>query len=658
MGDHASGDSSFIVGGRSLTVSYVTAAFGALVQHRELRLFNAELRGVGNVSSSIFTRLLLGLLLVGCSARPESRIARQPDRTTVLPARIHPDTASASDDGQWRMPARNFASTRYSGLNQITTENAKQLQLAWTFSTGVTRGHEAAPLVVDSTMYVVTPFPNYLYALDLAQPGAPAKWTYKPSPMLAAQGVACCDLVNRGAAYSDGKIYYNTLDAHTIAVDAKTGKEVWRTQVGDINRGESMTMAPLVVKDKVLVGNSGGEFGVRGWLTALDAKSGKLAWRAYHTGPDKDVLIGSRFKPFYAQDRGKDLGVSSWPGDAWKIGGGGVWGWISYDPELDLIYYGTANPGPWNPDIRPGDNKWTAGIFARDPDTGEAVWAYQWSPHDLYDYDGINELILLNLPINGQTRKVLVRPERDGYIYVLDRATGEVLSADPYGYITTTKGIDLKTGRPIENPEKAPETGKVVREICPAAPGAKDWQPSSYSPRTGLLYIPHQNLCQDEEGTEANYISGTPYVGAIVKMYAGPGGNRGVVTAWDPVGRKKVWEIKENFPVWSGTVVTAGDVVFYGTMEGWFKAVDARTGKLLWQFKTGSGIIGQPIVYRGPDGREYVAVLSGVGGWAGAVVAGGLDVRDSSAALGFVNAMKDLPQATTKGGMLYAFALP
>jgi PQQ-dependent dehydrogenase (methanol/ethanol family) len=476
--------------------------------------------------------------------------------------------------------------------------------------------------------------------------------------MLAAQGVACCDLVNRGAAYSDGKIYYNTLDAHTIAVDAKTGKEVWRTQVGDINRGESMTMAPLVVKDKVLVGNSGGEFGVRGWLTALDAKSGKLAWRAYHTGPDKDVLIGSRFKPFYAQDRGKDLGVSSWPGDAWKIGGGGVWGWISYDPELDLIYYGTANPGPWNPDIRPGDNKWTAGIFARDPDTGEAVWAYQWSPHDLYDYDGINELILLNLPINGQTRKVLVRPERDGYIYVLDRATGEVLSADPYGYITTTKGIDLKTGRPIENPEKAPETGKVVREICPAAPGAKDWQPSSYSPRTGLLYIPHQNLCQDEEGTEANYISGTPYVGAIVKMYAGPGGNRGVVTAWDPVGRKKVWEIKENFPVWSGTVVTAGDVVFYGTMEGWFKAVDARTGKLLWQFKTGSGIIGQPIVYRGPDGREYVAVLSGVGGWAGAVVAGGLDVRDSSAALGFVNAMKDLPQATTKGGMLYAFALP
>jgi lanthanide-dependent methanol dehydrogenase len=412
------------------------------------------------------------------------------------------------------------------------------------------------------------------------------------------------------------------------------------------------------VKGKVLVGNSGGEFGVRGWLTALDAKSGKLVWRAYHTGPDKDVLIGARFKPFYPQDRGKDLGVSSWPGDAWKIGGGGSWGWISYDPALNLIYYGTSNPGPWNPEVRPGDNKWTAGIFARDPDNGEAVWAYQWSPHDLFDHDGINEQILLDLPIKGQSRKVLVRPERNGYVYILDRQTGEVLSADPYGYITTSKGVDLKTGRLIAVEEKAPTTGKVVREICPAAPGMKDWQPSSYSPRTGLVYIPHQNLCQDEEAGEANYIAGTPYVAATVKMYAAPGGNRGVLTAWDPIGRKAAWEVKEKFPVWSGTVVTAGDVVFYGTMDGWFKALDARRGNLLWQFKTGSGIIGQPVVYLGPDGREYVAVLSGVGGWAGAVVAGGLDIRDSSAALGFVNAMKDLPQATTKGGMLYAFALP
>ena len=605
--------------------------------------------------------LVFGALLTVAGCRtPERPTSKPAERTTTLasgaPSRVAGDTSA--DDGQWIMPGRNYASTRYSSLSQISVENVKQLQLAWTFSTGVTRGHEAAPLVVGSTMYVVTPFPNLLYALDLTQPGAPLKWTYKPDPSLASQGVACCDLVNRGAAYSDGKVYYNTLDAHTVAVDAKTGKEVWKTKVGEITKGETVTMAPLVVKGKVLVGNSGGEFGVRGWLTALDAKSGKLAWRAYHTGPDADVLIGSRFKPFYSQDKGKDLGVTTWPGDAWKIGGGGSWGWISYDPELDLIYYGTSNPGPWNPDVRPGDNKWTAGIFARDPANGEAVWAYQWSPHDLFDHDGINEQILLDLPIKGQTRKVLIRPERNGYIYVLDRATGEVLSADPYGYITTSKGVDLQTGRLIEIAEKTPVTGKVVRGICPAAPGMKDWQPSSYSPRTGWLYIPHQNLCQDVETGEANYIEGTPYVAATVKMYAGPGGNRGVVTAWDPVARKATWEVKEKFPVWSGTVVTAGDVVFYGTMEGWFKALDARTGKPLWQFKTGSGIIGQPVVYRGPDGKEYVAVLSGVGGWAGAVVAGGLDVRDSSAALGFVNAMKDLPQATTKGWMLYVFALP
>jgi PQQ-dependent dehydrogenase (methanol/ethanol family) len=573
--------------------------------------------------------------------------------TAAHAASLAPDSGSA----QWVIPAKNYASTRYSGLDQITTANVTGLELAWTFSTGVSRGHEAAPLVVGSTMYVVTPFPNILYALDLSQPGAPLKWKYEPHPSSASQGVACCDVVNRGAVYYDGKLIYNTLDAQTVAVDAETGHEVWRTRVGDINRGESVTMAPLVVKGKVLVGNSGGEFGIRGWLTALDAGTGKLAWRAYTTGPDSDVLIGPRFKPFYPLDRGKDLGVSSWPGDAWSYGGGGVWGWISYDPELNLIYYGTANPGPWNPEVRPGDNKWTAGMFARDPDTGEAVWAYQWNPHDLYDHDGINELVLLDLPIKGAIRKVIVAPERNGYVYVLDRATGEVLSADPFGYITTSRGVDLKSGRLIAVPEKAPRTGVVVREICPAAPGTKDWQPSSWSSRTGLLYIPHQNLCQDEEGTEANYIAGTPYVAAIVKMYAGPGGYRGVLTAWDPVARKAAWEVHERFPVWSGTVVTAGDVVFYGTMDGWFKALDARSGKELWRFKTGSGIIGQPTTYLGPDGKQYVAVLAGVGGWAGAVVAGGLDIRDSSAALGFVNAMKDLPQATTKGGMLYVFAL-
>ena len=605
--------------------------------------------------------LLLALLLplTGCRTRTEGQ--EEPTPSPARSASLSGARVAASppgqDDGQWLMPARNYASTRYSGLGQINVRNVRNLQAAWTFSTGSTRGHEAAPLVVGSAMYVAGPFPNYLFALDLNNPGS-TRWVYKPPVNPAAQGIACCDVVNRGAAYSNGKVFYNTLDGQTVAVDAETGQEVWRTPLGDINKGESMTMAPLVVNDKVLVGNSGGEMGVRGWLTALNAETGEIAWKAYSTGPDDEVLIGPGFKPFYAKERGRDLGVSSWPPGAWKTGGGTVWGWISYDPELNLIYYGTGNPGPWNPDQRPGDNKWTAGIFARDADTGQARWFYQISPHDHFDYDSVNENVLLDLDVQGRRRKVLVRPERNGYVYVMDRATGEVLSATPFAHITVSTGVDLKTGLMKEVEAKKTGMGKVVREICPAAPGAKDWQPSAFSPRTGLLYMPHNNLCMDFEGMEANYIAGTPFLGANVKMYPGPGGHRGEFTAWDPVAGKARWKIRERFPAWSGALVTAGDVVFYGTMDGWFKAVHAVTGQELWKFKTGSGIIGQPVTYRGPDGKQYVAILSGVGGWAGAIVSGDLDPRDGTAALGFVNAMKDLPAYTTKGGMLYVFALP
>ncbi|TIN48654.1 MAG: PQQ-dependent dehydrogenase, methanol/ethanol family [Mesorhizobium sp.] len=578
----------------------------------------------------------------------------QPAEPAIRP----PATAAPPDDGQWTMPAKNYASTRYSELAEITEDNVKTLQVAFTFSTGVNKGQEAAPLVVGDVMYIVTPFPNILYALDLARPGAPMKWKFEPNPEPAAQGVACCDVVNRGATFSNGRIYFNTLDGHTIAVDAATGKPVWNTHIGNINIGETITMAPLVVKGKVLVGNSGGEMGVRGWIKALDAGDGHVIWTAYSTGPDAEVLIGPDFKPHYDMDKGNDLGVTSWPPEAWKIGGGNVWGWISYDPDLDLIFHGTGNPGPWNPDLRPGDNKWTSGIFARDPDTGAAKWFYQWTPHDLHDYDGINEQVLLDMTWQGKPRKVLVRPERNGYVYLLDRTSGEVLSAVPFGPVNSSKGVDLKTGRLIVNPEKETSTGKVVRNICPTASGLKDWQPSAFSPKTGLLYIPHNNLCMDEEGVEVNYIAGTPYVGMNVRMIAGPGGHRGAFTAWDVAAAKPAWILKENFPVWSGAVVTAGNVVFYGTMEGWFKAVSATTGKLLWQFKTSSGIIGQPITYRGPDGRQYVAILSGVGGWAGAIVSGDLDPRDATAALGFANVMKDLKDVTTPGGTLYVFRLP
>lgn len=564
---------------------------------------------------------------------------------------------AATSAGEWQIPPLNSASTRYSPLDAINTTNVSSLGVAYTFSTGVNRGQESIPLVVDSTLYVVAPYPNTVFALDLTKPGAPMKWRYDPDPSAAAQGVACCDVVNRGPAYSDGKIIFNTLDAHTIALDAQTGAVVWKTKMGEITRGETMTMAPMVAKDKVIVGNSGGELGVRGFAAALDTKTGKVLWKAYTTGPDADVLIGPEFAPVYAQYQGENLGSTTWPPDMWKQGGGTVWGWVSYDPDLNLIYYGTSNPGPWNSSMRPGDNLWTAGIFARDADTGQARWFYQMSPHDLSDYDGVNENVLVDLVWEGKSRKALVHPDRNGYVYVLDRVTGELLSAKPYHAITSSKGVDLKTGRLEYNADKRPGMGKIVRDVCPAAPGAKDWQPSAFSHKTGLLYLPHNNLCMDIEEKAVGYLAGTPYVGAEVVMKAGPGGHRGEFAAWDIVKGEEIWTIKEKFPVWSGTMATAGDLVFYGTMEGWFKAVNANTGEVLWQFKTSSGIIGQPSTWKGPDGRQYVAIMSGVGGWSGAIVAGGLDARDPTAALGFVGAMTDLPQHTTKGGTLYVFSL-
>jgi lanthanide-dependent methanol dehydrogenase len=600
--------------------------------------------------------LAMVLVLAGCDPEADPPPGEPIARATG-PAPIHAGVDDLPpDDGQWLMAPKDYASTRFSSLTQIDTLTVRNLRLAWTFSTGQLRGHEAAPIVVNGRMYVVTPFPNKLHALDIAD--GSLLWTYDPGADSAAQGVACCDVVNRGAAYADGLIVFNTLDNHTIAVDAVSGDEVWRTKLGEINRGESMTMAPLIVRDKVLVGNSGGEFGVRGWITALELGNGSIAWRAYHTGPDTDVLIGERFRPFYADHQGPDLGLTTWPADKWRLGGATVWGWISYDPELNLIYYGTANPGAWNPALRPGDNKWSSALFARDPDTGEAVWAYQFTPHDEHDYDAVMENVLLDLPIDGQVRRVLLRPERNGFFYVMDRETGQVLSADPYGPVNWAFAIDLETGRPIKNDEKA--TGdRLARNVCPAAPGMKDWQPSAWSPRTRLLYIPHNHMCMDYEGMEANFVAGTPYVGANVAMYPAPGdGHRGKVTAWDPIGRRMAWQIDEWFPVWSGALATAGDVVFYGTLDRDFKAVNARTGELLWQFRTGSGIIGQPVTYLGPDGKQYVAILSGVGGWAGAVALGLMPNRDPYIALGFPNAVPDLPDFTAEGGALYVFSLP
>ncbi len=564
--------------------------------------------------------------------------------------------AMSRDDKQWIMPAKNYAATRFSGLNQINAANAGQLRVAWSFSLGSIHGQEAAPLIVNNIMYVVGAYPNELFALDATS--GDMKWKYTPNTDPSSQGEACCDVVNRGAAYDSGKIFYNTLDNHTVAVDAKTGKEVWAVKLGEISRGETMTMAPLVAKGKVLVGNSGGEMGVRGWLTALDENTGKIAWRAYSTGPDKDVLIGPKFHPFYKWEQGKDLGVKTWPPGKWKIGGGTVWGWIAFDPKLNLIYYGTGNPGPWNSNQRPGDNMWTATLFARDADTGQAVWADQLGPHDLWDYDEINESILTDMNIGGKPRHVLIHPDRNGFMYVVDRTNGQIFSADKFDSVTSASGVNLKTGRYQPNNSLTPTLGKTVQNICPAAPGAKDWQPTAYSPVTHLLYIPHQHLCMDFKTSEVGYIAGTPYVGATVDMYGGPGGYRGEFAAWDPVKRKKVWARKENLPVWSGTMVTAGNVAFYGTMDRWFNVVDARNGKLLYHFRAPSGFVGQPVTYMGSDGTQYVAILSGIGGWAGAIGNAEIDPRVRAGALGFNGATQDVPQYTSGGSSLLVFSLP
>jgi len=568
-------------------------------------------------------------------------------------------TELAADQKNWPMASRDYANTRYSSLDQISVQNASQLKLAWSFSVGVARGQEAAPLVIDGVMYVVAPYdgprPNQVFALDAAT--GELKWSYAPKPDVAAKGVACCDVVTRGLAYDNGKIFLNTLDNHMVALDARTGVEKWVTKLGDINLGETITMAPLAVKGKVLAGNSGGEMGVRGWLTAVDQNTGKIVWRAHSTGPDTEVLIGPDFKPFYDWMKGKDRGIDTWPHDRWKTGGGTVWGWISYDPNLNLVYYVTANPGPWNANQRPGDNLWTSTIFARDADTGMAKWAYQASPHDLWDHDEINESVLVDLEINGTQRAALIHPGRNGYMYVMDRATGEVLSADPYDTITVYKGVDLKTGRIEPNHALEPQLNKTIENVCPAPPGAKDWQPTAWSPRTKLLYVPHQHLCANFKTSAVSYIAGTPFIGATVDMYAGPGGHRGEFMAWDPVKRKKVWSITENQLVWSGALVTGGDVAFYGTMDRMFKAVDAQTGKLLWQIRAPSGLIGQPVTYVGNDGVQYIAILSGVGGWPGVVANAEVDPRVRNSALGFVGASQDLPLYTVGGGTLLVFSL-
>jgi PQQ-dependent dehydrogenase (methanol/ethanol family) len=564
----------------------------------------------------------------------------------------------------WVMPTGDYANQRYSKLNQINAQNVGRLQVAWTFSTGVLRGHEGGPLVIGDVMYVHGPFPNPVFALDLNS-DAKILWKYEPKQDPNVIPVMCCDTVNRGLAYADGKIFLNQADTTLVALDAKDGKVVWQVKNGDPAKGETGTSAPMVVKDKVLVGISGGEFGVQCHMTAYDLKTGKQVWRAYSEGPDDQLLVDPEKTTELGKPIGKDSSLKTWQGDQWKIGGGCTWGWTSYDPQLNLIYYGSGNPSTWNPKQRPGDNKWSMTIWARNPDTGMAKWVYQMTPHDEWDFDGVNEMILADQTIGGTARKILVHFDRNGFGYTLDRDSGELLVAEKFDpKVNWATKIDMdknsKTyARPIVVSQYSTEqNGEDVntKGVCPAALGSKDEQPAAFSPVTGLFYVPTNHVCMDYEPFRVSYTAGQPYVGATLSMYPPPGENHmGNFIAWDARTGKIVWSNPELFSAWSGALATAGGVVFYGTLEGYLKAVDAKTGKELYKFKTPSGIIGNVTTYE-HRGKQYVAILSGVGGWAGIGLAAGL--TEPTEGLGAVGGYAALRNYTSLGGQLTVFALP
>ncbi|HJR17322.1 MAG TPA: PQQ-dependent dehydrogenase, methanol/ethanol family [Gemmatimonadales bacterium] len=572
------------------------------------------------------------------------------------PAPTRRGLSAPSDDGQWTMPAKDFASTRFSGLTQITARNARQLRPVWSFSTGVLGGHEGQPLIVNHTMYVVTPYPNVVYAFDLTKEGYPLRWKYRPDVNPAAIGIACCDLVNRGAFYAGGRLFYNLLDGHTVALDAADGREIWKTKVAEVEKGETTPMAPLVVKDRVIVGTAGGEYGVRGWVKGLDVNSGRVVWTGYSIGPDQEVLARpGTFKPFY--HKGSQLALNSWPKDGWKHGGAPVWGWLSYDPELDLIYYGTGNPAPWNTEQRPGDNRWATSVLARSPGDGSLRWAYQFTPADNWDFDSTQEMILADLTVSGRLRKALVHFDKNGFVYTLDRATGELLRADPYVPVNWAKRVDLKTGRPeVDSSKMTGASRGNVTDICPTLEGGKNQQPAAFSPVSGLFFVPTNNMCMDYSVASVSYIQGAPYIGATVPYKAGTGGHLGAFIAFDPVRGRKIWEIREPYPVWSGALATAGGLAFYGTLDGWFKAVDARTGEMLYKFKVGSGVVGNPVSFRGADGKQYIAVYAGFGGdWL--LLSGDVRSDDPTDVRPPASFMPDIARHTSQGGIVWIFGL-
>jgi PQQ-dependent dehydrogenase (methanol/ethanol family) len=564
----------------------------------------------------------------------------------------------------WAMQAGDMFNQRYSKLNQINTGNVGKMQAAWTFSTGVLRGHEGSPLVIDGMMYLHSPFPNKVFAINLDT--QKIVWKYEPKQDPAVIPQMCCDTVNRGLAYAEGKVILQQADSMLVALDAKTGKPVWQTKNGDPKLGAVNTNAPHVFKDKVITGISGGEWGVRGFIAAYNLSDGKLAWKGYSVGPDAEMLIDPDKTMTWTDGKmapvGKDSSLKTWKGDQWKTGGGTTWGWYSYDKALNLMYYGTGNPSTWNPSQRPGDNKWSMTIFARDVDTGMTKWVYQMTPFDEWDFDGINEMILADIDVKGKPTKALVHFDRNGFGYTLDRVTGALLVAEKYDpTVNWATHVDMKTGRPqvvakFSTAQNGPDVN--TKGICPAALGSKDQQPASFDPVTKLFYVPTNHVCMDYEPFKVEYVAGQPFVGATLSMFPAPGshGGMGNFIAWDAGTGKVVQTHPEKFSVWSGVLNTAGGISCYGGLEGWFKCVDAKNiNKELYKFKTPSGIIGNVFTYE-HKGKQYLGVFSGIGGWAGIGMAAGLE-KDQDG-LGAVGGYRELSQYTELGGSLTVFALP
>ncbi len=515
------------------------------------------------------------------------------------PARAADAPAKADANG-WASYGKGLDNTRFSPLDQINTKNVSKLKMAYAFSLASLRSNEATPIVIGDTLYVSSSNgPKYVYALD-AKTGA-KKWQYEPDIPDDVMQYACCDVNSRGVTFSDGKIFVGRLDGKLSAVDAKTGKELWVSTVVDYKQGSVITSPPIVVHGKVITGFGGGEYGARGSLQAYDVNTGKQVWKTF-TVP-------------LANEPGGD----SWKGDSAVHGGGVAWLVGSYDPKTNTVFYGTSNPGPWATGVRStGDsnygkltNKNTASTVAIDPDTGAMKWAYQATPADAWDFDGVNELMLTDLKIKGVVTPALMQANRNGFFYVLNRETGKLISAEKFVPANWASKIDLETGRPVEIADKRPGPNHPATDICPNLIGGKNWQPMSYSPKTGLVYIPANNICMsmsEEPGVE--YKKGVFYLGKDFPAKPGPDGYMGDIEAWDPVTQKAVWHIKQPLPFNGGTLATGGDLVFYGDLQGNFNAVDAKTGANLWKQQLGTGIGAGPISYS-IDGKQYVAVVAG-----------------------------------------------